>query len=421
MNGRVRSLFRTMTTPRAKNTRKTITDPNVGSKSLNLRVRPELAESVVAAAESVARFVSSGTSGAAAGGGRGGISDIYLVDMPPAVKAALDLFQRILKAAPGMVTAYVQSAKCLAASNNHESATRALRKCLQLQPHCAPALLAVARVESMRLDSTAADRALEQAVSADFNIRHRPLFKLIQAIVRAQQNRTDDAMRLTSELIISPEVSHASAGAISGNSIDTLSLSDEDRVAVYVVHAHLLSRQRRLKEAHKSLGEAKVIFAGTPQALQVLVASAQLAVDRGDYESAVRMLDKVSIENSSYIRAQLLKADILLNQARDKEGYTACYQKLVDRDPSAKNYALLGQAFLRILNPEAAVGSLEQAYRLDPGNSRLRTRIGRALTATHEYHRAIDFYEQILREARGSDGDGNLLMVMVNYNMFLQN
>ena len=68
MNGRVRSLFRTMTTPRAKNTRKTITDPNVGSKSLNLRVRPELAESVVAAAESVARFVSSGTSGAAAGG-----------------------------------------------------------------------------------------------------------------------------------------------------------------------------------------------------------------------------------------------------------------------------------------------------------------------------------------------------------------
>ena len=54
MNGRVRSLFRTMTTPRAKNTRKTITDPNVGSKSLNLSVRPELAESVVAAAESVA-------------------------------------------------------------------------------------------------------------------------------------------------------------------------------------------------------------------------------------------------------------------------------------------------------------------------------------------------------------------------------
>jgi tetratricopeptide repeat protein 21B len=153
---------------------------------------------------------------------------------------------------------------------------------------------------------------------------------------------------------------------------------------VFVVHAQLLSRLRRLKEAHKALSDAKVVFAGTPQQLQVLVASAQLAVDRGDHESAVRMLDKVSADNSSFVRAQLLKADILLNHARDKEGYTACYRQLVDRDPTAKSHALLGQAYLRILNPEAAVGSLEEAFRLDPANTKLRARIGRALTATHE-------------------------------------
>ena len=233
------------------------------------------------------------------------------MDIPPAIQSGMDLFTRILKVMPGCVSAYVHMARCLSCTANFEAAARALRKCLQLQPHCAPALLALARVESMRLESSSADRSLEQAVSADFNIRHAPLFKLTQAIIRAQQSRTEEAIDITTELLTAPEVVHPSLSAIGGQSIDSLALSDEDRVAVFVVHAQLLGRLRRLKEAHKALSDAKVIFAGTPQQLQVLVASAQLAVDRGDHESAVRMLDKVAVENSSFVRAQLLKAGLL--------------------------------------------------------------------------------------------------------------
>ena len=179
-------------------------------------------------------------------------------------------------------------------------------------------------------------------------------------------------------------------------------MSDDDRVVAHIVHAQILSRMRRLKEAHKVLSEAKVNFAGTPQEVQILVASAKLAVERGDYDAAVRMLDKIDEDHSSFMRAQLLKADILLNHARDKEGYTKCHHELVEREPSAKTYSLLGQAYLRILNPEAAVNALENAYKLDPSNSRLRARIGRALTATHEFHRAVDFYEAALREERSN-------------------
>jgi tetratricopeptide (TPR) repeat protein len=59
---------------------------------------------------------------------------------------------------------------------------------------------------------------------------------------------------------------------------------------------------------------------------------------------------------------------------------------------------MLGEAFIRILNPESAIDALERAYTQDPDNGRLRLRIGRTLVATHEYHRAVDFYEKGIKE-----------------------
>jgi tetratricopeptide repeat protein 21B len=192
--------------------------------------------------------------------------------------------------------------------------------------------------------------------------------------------------------------SHGSQGMSSYS--DPLRLSEDDRVCAFICYASILGKERRMKEANKVLAHAKVMFAGSPQEVQVLIAASQLYVEKGDFDSAIRMLDKVSVDSPSFSRAQIAKAEIILKHNHDKEGFTRCYSMLVEKDPNNPiNLMLLGEAYLKILNPDSAIDALERAYKLDPYNTRLRAKIGRALVATHEYHRAVDFYESALREA----------------------
>lgn len=328
------------------------------------------------------------------------IADLSSPTSAQAVAAGIEILEQILKVAPGISGIYVELSRVYAGSNKHDEACKYLRQSLSLLPSYAPAYIMLAKVESSRNNTQAAQRALEQALSCDFSIRSVPLFRLVSTVIKAQQTKYDEAISEIETIINAPEFK-----VDTRMSLDTMRLTDDDIVQAYILHATMLSKSGRIKESRKVLSTAKIQFAGTAQEVQVLIASSQLAVERNDYDTAIRMLDKITPSGSSstYVKAQLIKADILLTHCRDKEGYTKCYQNLVDMDnenggDSGKSYALLGDAYIKILNPEAAVSAYEKAYKYDPYNINLRIKIGKALTATHEYHRAIDFYEASLRE-----------------------
>lgn len=356
-----------------------------------------------------------------------------------AMQHGLDLLTPLLSLCPGILPVYIESARAYSTAGRFDEAAQTLQSALALQPQSAPVLIALALVEAARWQTSVAARYVEQALSADFAVRSVSKFRLVRALVRAQQSKFAEAIDEMVALLASADfnfysLTNTSSSSLAlggggdavmmdpafqreqqlqqqqqqannlasdidgGNSSDMLRLTLDDKVLAFVSMASLLSHERRMKEARQVLAHAKMLFAGLNQEVVVLVAAARLYVDKGDFDAAVRMLDKISPDTTAFVQAQLVKADILLQHNHDKEGYARCFQLLVDRQRSPANLSLLAEAFLRILNPEKAVDVFEEAFKLDPRNTRLRARIGRTLVSTHEYHRAVEFYESAVRQ-----------------------
>jgi tetratricopeptide (TPR) repeat protein len=342
-----------------------------------------------------------------------------------ASRCGLELLQTVLRFCPGIMITYIEIARFYCVFGKYEEAMRILQQGLSLQPQSSAILLALAMVELYQFHTIQANRLLEQALASDFSIRNVSKFRLIKAIIRGQQGKFNEAVQEMEQMMLNeynfslPSSSSSSSNAANAGEgkepdpsfpsgvhkgglsaySDPLRLTEDDQVCSFIVYASLLSKERRLKEANKFLSHAKVIFAGSSHEVSILIASSRLYVERGDYDNAIRMLEKVSSDSSSYPKALIAKAEIILKYNHDKEGFTKCFINLVEKNPTIYHYTLLGDAYLKILNPDSAIDALERAYKMDPSNTRLRGKIGKALIATHEYHRAVEFYESALREA----------------------
>jgi tetratricopeptide repeat protein 21B len=68
----------------------------------------------------------------------------------------------------------------------------------------------------------------------------------------------------------------------------------------------------------------------------------------------------------------------------------------LDTDPSVDNFKLTAQALMEIQEPEEAIQYYEKALDKDRDDLVLIREVGKALVMTHDYNRAIKYYEQIL-------------------------
>uniref|UniRef100_A0AAR2LA79 Tetratricopeptide repeat domain 21B n=1 Tax=Pygocentrus nattereri TaxID=42514 RepID=A0AAR2LA79_PYGNA len=177
-------------------------------------------------------------------------------------------------------------------------------------------------------------------------------------------------------------------------------LSAADCVSVYLELAEALWLNGEQHEAAKVMQDAINEFTGSPEELRVTIANADLALLRGDTELALSMLRNITQDQPYYVQAKEKMADIYLNHRKEKRLYVSCYRDLVEKMPSSHTYLLLGDAYMNIQEPELAIEVYEQALKRNPKDGAVASKIGKALVKTHNYVKAINYYEAALKSGQ---------------------
>eukprot|EP00727_Mastigamoeba_balamuthi_P002994 m51a1_g12692 hypothetical protein (667) ;mRNA; r:1702-3779 len=158
-----------------------------------------------------------------------------------------------------------------------------------------------------------------------------------------------------------------------------------------------MAAQGRAADAKQLLGECARRYRGTAQELRVAMGQAELLVKTGDTQGALRLLSVVEpAEQAQFVRAQGMMAGIYLSQHGDKKNYVKCFERLHAVNPTPHTLLLLADAYIRVQEPDRAIALYEKAL-ADKEDHTIARKIGQALVTTHEFSKAIEYYEAALK------------------------
>uniref|UniRef100_A0A3Q1H576 Tetratricopeptide repeat domain 21B n=1 Tax=Acanthochromis polyacanthus TaxID=80966 RepID=A0A3Q1H576_9TELE len=313
----------------------------------------------------------------------------------PQLQQCASLLDKVVKIVPGLLQGVFLLAKVRYQSGDIDAAQSSLQHCLDQCPSLADAHLLMAQIHLQQGSVALCSQSLELCLSHNFEIRDHPLYHLIKAQAKKKMGELTEAIQTLQMAMSLPGIRRAGSSSKSKNK--KTELSSSDCVSVFLELAEALWLNGEQHEAAKVMQDAINEFSGTPEELRVTIANADLALLRGDTELALSMLRNITPEQPYYIQAKEKMADIYLNHRKEKRLYASCYREMVEKLPSPHTYLLLGDAYMNIQEPEKAIEVYEQALKKNPKDGALASKIGKALVKTHNYVKAINYYEAALK------------------------
>ncbi|KAM3929225.1 tetratricopeptide repeat protein 21A [Leptodactylus fuscus] len=310
----------------------------------------------------------------------------------PILEKAAAILAPVITVAPCLPEPLYFMSQIIYLSGNFDGAQGTLLRCIDLNPEWSDAHLLMAQIHLSQGQYAECSQSLETGVSHNFKMREHPSYHLIKARVLKQTGNLAEATRVLRMCMSLPEMKR---GAAARQKSDSLSISE--RVSVYLELAELLCLNGEQHEATKIIQDAIHAFRGSPEEVRIVVANADMCLSKSDVEMALSMLREVKANQPYYIEVKKKMADIYLKVRMDKKLYIACYRELSEQLPGAHTSLLLGDAYMNIQEPEKALEVYDQAQRKKPNDATLAKRVGLSLVKTHQYKKAVNYYEAALK------------------------
>ena len=375
---------------------------------------------------------------------------------PPSqlLSVGLALLAQLLASFPGHLQAFVLQAKLQFLSADYTAASVSLSAALTLDPTSSAAHLLSAYVSLYQEAYKQCSASLEQSRSYDFEVRNTVQYHWLKARLLVVAGQMDDAMKVLLAAMDLPGVKGPGSGnsggmtkrgsgkggdlglgsGASGGGKGAFPLTDDDRLSVYLELAAVHGALGQLAEATRVMNEAKAQFVtsngssakanNNSTATRLLMAEVELHLQRKEYDAALSLLRSVDSESAYHTRAKVKQADILLTHKRSKKAYVGCYEDLCVLDGSLHHMLLLAEAYARVQEMDAAIAAYERALSMVQQREReeeeagtvaaagdaaavsssdIYSRIGKAMVATHDYRRAVDYFEEAVRTEEEKD------------------
>ncbi|XP_037379346.1 tetratricopeptide repeat protein 21B isoform X1 [Talpa occidentalis] len=318
--------------------------------------------------------------------------------LSPLLRRCTSILETVVRTVPGLLQAIFLIAKVKYLSGDIEAAYNNLQHCLEHNSSYADAHLLLAQVYLSQEKLKLCSQSLELCLSYNFNVREFPLYHLIKAQSQKKMGEISEAIKTLHMAMSLPGMRRIGAPSKSKNKKTEVDTSHRLSIFLELVEVHRLNGEQH--EAAKVLQDAIHEFSGTSEELRVTIANADLALAQGDVERALNMLRNVTSEQPYFIEVKEKMADIYLKHRKEKMLYITCYREISERMPSPRSFLLLGDAYMNIQEPEEAIVAYEQALNQNPKDGTLATKIGKALVKTHNYSKAITYYEAALKSGQ---------------------
>ncbi|XP_036122537.1 tetratricopeptide repeat protein 21A isoform X3 [Molossus molossus] len=305
----------------------------------------------------------------------------------PLLKQVTVILNPVLKAAPALIDPLYVMAQVKYLSEL-ENAQSTVQRCLELDPTSVDAHLLLSQISLAQGNFAMCSHCLELGVSHNFQVRDHPLYHFIKARALSKSGDYPEAIKTLKMIIKLPTLKMEEGKKVRGPSVQP-----SERVSILLELADALRMNGELHEATKVMQDAINEFSGTPEEIRITIANVDLALSKGNVDMALSMLRNITPKQPYYTEAKEKMASIYLQNRKDIGLYIGCYRELCEHLPGPHSSLLLGDAFMNIQEPEKALEVYDEAYRKNPHDASLISRIGQAYVKTHQYTKAINYYE----------------------------